>query len=365
MFVFIVLVIMLLFFSMSFFNKKIRSPFQYNDLILLAFLSLVFLFVIFFSIYVDLEGGVGAYFPGIFANDSKRYLDETLMFLANPLDANELLGSYKNYKVTPKMGLPSILANINILGINNKYFIYCEFMFISFVLCVVNYFLLKKIATLFKFYNTWLFILAFFIFVCFPIEFYWKTRLMREVIVHSLFFGAIMLLVLSCYLNKRYFSIFILYSLLILLFRSQIYLLVFFFSLIFYRVLGFREKIILLFLLTLAFVIIISASGMLLFKQVLYVDNLENIYILFDFLEDKIAYFYLITLLSTFIFINNKAINVSYFPPVVLFLCLFLFLVLVLFVQMNSFRFYYPVMLLSLTLLFFSLVSKKISNLSI
>ncbi len=365
MFVFIVLIFMTLFLFMSFFNKKERYPFQYNDLVLLLFLLLMFVLIMFFSIYIDIVGGGGKYFPGIFVNDSERYLKETLMFLENPLETNELLGSYGSYKVTPKMGLPSMLANLNLFGIADKYFVYSEFIFISFILCTVNYFLLKKVALFFKFYNTWLFILSFFIFVCFPIEFYWKTRLMREVIVHSLFFGSILLLVLSCYVNKRYFSVFILYCLLIIVFRSQIFLLVLLFSSLFYRVLDFRQKIILISLTSLAFVVMISASGVLLFTEFLSISNLDFIYDVFDFLSNKIEYFYLATLLSTVIFINNKINYTSHFPSAKLFLILSLVLILIVFLQMNSIRFYYPIMLLSITFFFFSLISVKVRHLSI
>lgn len=365
MFVFIVLVFMTLFLFMSFFNKKERYPFKYNDLVLLIFLFLTFVLIIFSSIYIDVIGGVGKYFPGIFVNDSERYLNETLMFLGSPLEANELLGSYGNYKVTPKMGLPSMLANLNIFGIIDRYFVYSEFIFISFILCTVNYFLLKKVALYFKFYNSWLFIFSFFIFVCFPVELYWKTRLMREVIVHSLFFGAILLLVLSCYVNKRYFSVFILYCLLIILFRAQIYLLILLFSCVFYRVLDFRQKIILFTLTNLAFIVITSASGMLLFTEFLYISNLDIIYSIFDFLMNKVEYIYLITLFSTFIFINNKVNYTSHLPSAKVFLILSLMLIAIVFVQMNSIRFYYPIMLLSIILFFFSLISKKVRHLSI
>lgn len=358
----ILLVLMLLFF-LGILEKKERTPLVKLDLFLLLFLVTAFVFTLVFSIYVDIEGGLNSYFPGIFVNDSERYLTETRMFTANPFETNELLGTYGDYKVTPKMGLPSILANINIFGIHNKYFIYFEFMFISFFLCVTNYFLLKKVSVVFKFENSWLFVLAFFIFICLPFEFYWKTRLLREVLVHSFFSGALMLLVLSFSVNKRYFSICILYSLLIILLRPQIYFLFFFFSLIFYRSLTVREVAVLTFIFILAFGQTILASGMSIFTGFLAFDDLTHIYSVFNFIQDKISALYFIAILSAFWFAKNKSRSIQNFPPTALFLFTSLALLLLVVVsQMNALRFFYPVLLLSLFLLFFSLISQKIKT---
>lgn len=350
------------FFLLSVLKKKERKSLVKLDLFLLLFLIVTFVLTLVFSIYVDIEGGVNGYFPGIFINDSERYLIETRMFTANPLETNELLGSYDGYKVTPKMGLPSLLANINVFGIHNEYFIYFEFILISFFLCVVNYFLLKKIAVLFQFDNSWLFALAFFIFICFPFEFYWKTRLLREVFVHSFFSGALMLLVLTFSLNRRYFAICVLYLLLIILFRPQIYFLFFLFSLLFYRSLTIREIVMLTFILSLAFGQTILASGMSIFSGFLAITDLTHIYFVFKFIEDKISALYLIAIFSTLGFARNKDSCISSFPSPVLFLFTSSVLFFIVVSQMSSLRFFYPVLLLSLFLLFFSFLSRKINN---
>lgn len=336
-----------------------KNKFTLTDFFLFVFLSFSFSTTYFISIYIDLQGGYSSYFPGIFKNDSLRYLEETKMFIENPFKVDELKGTFFDYDVTPKIGLPSLLASLNFLSIENHYFIYTEFIFISFILCIINFLLLKKLAVLLGFENKKLYILSFFIFVCFPFEFYWKTRLLREVIVHSLFLGALLLLVLSCYSNKKYYSVFIIYSLLILLFRAQIYFLVFFFSLVLFKSLSKRELIILILILLMAFFQSVLASGISFYRGFLETQEILYLRTLYTFLESKISFLYCTVLFSSILFTKAKKIINPIFPSPYSFLYFSVPTVVFIIVKMNSIRFFYPVMLFSLALIFFFYAIKK------
>ncbi|TMP54724.1 hypothetical protein [Pseudoalteromonas sp. S1612] len=362
MFIFITLIALFFLLPLSLLSKTTRLSVSRIDVFLLNLLLFLFVFIFIFSIFVDLQGGINDYFPGIFINDAHRYLLETRLFLANPLEVNELIGSYRDYNVTPKMGLSSLLANLNIFKVKDKYFIYAELLCVSFLLCCLNYMFLKKLATIFNFNNSWRFVIAFSIFVCFPLEFYWKTRFLREVIVHTLLLGSILLLILSCYSNERFFSIFILYCLFILMFRAQLFLLVFLFAMIFYKALDKKKMIILLSISLFTFVQIILASGVSIFKPLLIFVDLTLIYSIFEFLEDKVSILYFVLVFCSLLFSRGKRAYNSYFPSFKLFITIFISIFTFILMTMDSIRFFYPVMLMSLVLLFFAFISKKIKK---
>lgn len=340
-------------------NNKIISI-RYFDLDLILFSSLFFAIVYFVSIYIDLNGGINSYFPGIYFMDSSRYFNEAIDFLENPLLVNELKGVFKDYNVTPKMGLSSLIANINFFRIKHEYFIYAEYILISLALTVCNYFYLRKLSFVLGFNTGFLFLFSFFVFVLFPIELYWKIRFLREGIVHNLYLGSFLLFLLSIFSNGRYFSVFVIYSLLIITFRPQIFFLIFLFSFLFLSLLPVWKLMILSSLFALAVLQTVSAAGMSIFSVFLGIANLEFIYLFIYFFKEHVGSIYLILLFSVFLYPKTHVNHFSRFPRIKLFITVLFILLFVIQSKFDSIRFLYPVMLMCMVLIFFIIVSMKI-----
>lgn len=363
---------LVLFFCFTFLlYDSLKNGFFYNsksitmkDFLLLFMLFFFFFLTMYIAIYIDYNNAINKYFVGIFEADSYRYLTEVRMFSSSPLAVNEIKGVFGDYNVTPKMGLSSLIANVNFFNVDDEYFIYSLAVILSLIISIVNYFLFKKLAVYLGVYYSWFFVLGFFIFICFPFEFYWKTRFLREIIVIPLFLGAILLLFLSFICNKKYLSYFIFYSLLIILFRAQVFFLLFLIVFLFVRSIGIKEIFVFFSLLALSVIQTISAAGVTLFRRGFYIEDLSKINYFFNVMVGFSAYLYVFLLFFSIVIgiMGKRRARGEGLPHANYFLILGVISFCYFITSSSAFRFQYPVLLFFIIQFYFYFVALKVSD---
>ncbi|KWU02527.1 hypothetical protein APQ14_00845 [Vibrio toranzoniae] len=337
-----------------------------NKLLYSSLLVFVSTFIIgYLAIGFDLTGSEWEYFPGLFINDSARYIAEVQHFSGDILSVDEFNGNFHNYQVTAKFGLPSIIANLNYFGIENPYFYY--FIMLLTVTSITFYSLnvYYKLCSLTR-CNRAYFGLFFLLIFLFPVDYYWFFRFLREPIANALLIASAFSLLAYFYLSKKNLTYFILFSLLLLFFRAQLFLLVFVLSLILllYNLKGNKLLMwVLLALLFLCFRQSLSASGFASLKSLFIILNLEFIGEYIHLILNSNVYLPLyILLLSTAMvsfFLKHKLEmnSITPSPSFVIFILGGLFyLCIILDIQI---RFFYPILIFLKVLIFLAFFSEK------
>jgi len=208
-------------------KKSFRFNFKVRCRLISVTLILTLLVLIVSGLNVKYDGDSKSnYLPGIFKSDSERYLKETKMFKNDLLRVNELDGEFGSYyKVTPKMGLSSLIAWFSCgLDFDSDYWYYFISNFLFLILCIINSYVLFKIFDCLKIPNLLYLPLALFV-ILFSFDLYWILRFLREPIANSTFLFFLLVSMYHVLTGKNYNIYLFLSFFLMLLFRSQLALL--------------------------------------------------------------------------------------------------------------------------------------------
>lgn len=327
------------------------SYFRYFSFMLLAF---VVIFISAMSLFDSFEDLNERYFLS-YSNDSYRYHEEVGLIKENLFSTNELEGTIGDgYSVTPKMGLSSVLSVagfwINDASIDTNYIL------MNFCFLIFSFFSLTMYFNIVKLFGVpfWVSVLGFFIIFLFPLDIYWNYRFLREPIANALLLSSFFSAVLCLLGNKMYFPYLIIFSLFLVLFRSQLVFLfllfLFFYTWVFFglskiSVLIFSRYGLFLFLISvLSIVQTLKASGSVSFERISAVFGFDNMFHVFqNYLFLSAGYLFFILLLLPVVF-RKKGPSV----PVIRFsfFRFFLSLIFVFYVLMSfdlQLRFVYPI----------------------
>ena len=158
-----------------------------------------------------------------FSSDSLRYVKEINFFLNDIYDVNELEGTFGDYLVTPKMGMPSLLSWIILpYGVAPKivYYVLNNFTVLVF-LFIANSFL-YQIVFLFTVKKSIYYMAAIVIFLI-PADFYWLLRFLRESGANAIFLNLLLLtFLIQLRPQRRYVFYYTFFALLLLFYRPQL-----------------------------------------------------------------------------------------------------------------------------------------------
>lgn len=365
MYTFIILAISLMFFIFSFLGKSVKIERNYFILSIIIFIILTLTFVL--GVSIDIFNWHSKYFPKPFATDAARYIKEALMFREDIFEVNEINGTYYNYNVTPKFGLPSLIANLDIFFLTNQYVYYYLTFIVIYFLSLYNLIVFYKLIKLSSIKSYLLVALVFFLFF-FPTDHYWNLRFFRESIANPLMVASCLSILASKYISKKYFAFLILFLLELTFFRAQLVILV----IIFYGIAFITTKphrkmeIIWMFgLLVFALKQSITAAGSsqyLVIFEILGLDFMQSLIQYFAIFEfNKILYFILIFISLGYFFIpiKNNIVEHKNIKLILLFSALLFGIAILLKVQI---RFFYPIIILVKFNIFYYYFCKKYYN---
>lgn len=344
------------------FIRKINNDFyvKSNYVYTLGFIALILAIIFCLSLYLDIVDIHSKYFPGLFTSDALRYIDETHMFTNNILEVDEFTGAYLGYERTPKFGFPSLIASLDWLKIKNPYFSYYLMLFVIFLISAYSVSIYYQIQSIFKL-NSTIFSIFLLVLFFFPTDYYWAMRYLREPIVNGILIAACFALLGNALISSRHFSYYILFSLELLFFRPQLYLLIF----LFYWILciGFKKYNILqmaisslIFILAIKQMIIASGNGALIALLELIglpiLGGYLSIFLDFDF--SSFSFLSLLTISFYYLFWPKKVKSIYRFAfkPVMI-LAFSIFLIVIMIGLGIPIRFIYPIFIFIKLLIYF------------
>lgn len=274
MYSFIILILILSY--LIYYKKFQKINIQiFLNVFIITFISII----IYTSSVLNLFDNYFGNYVSTFSNDSYRYLDEVRKFSSNPLKVNEVSGSYIDYNRTPKFGMSATISIFyRILPIDNDYYIYLLMVlfsiFLSFI-CLIVLFDIFRFVSISNYAKYFIIALIFY----FPIDYIWLFRFLREPLANQIF-----LITYITYLGysiglKKYYNIFIIMAIYLVIFRSQLLILIMFMivPLILFYSLNLRNMIMFFMLSALAFSQSLTASGVHKLTIALEAFNLQNL----------------------------------------------------------------------------------------
>lgn len=178
----------------------------------------------------EILADINAKFLSTYSPDSYRYNQEANLIRRDVFSVDELSGRYSGQLVTPKMGLPAMLAVTSFfLGdldidynylLSNTIFLFASFFVIFIFFKIMKAFAINKSISIFLFL---------FLFV-FPLDLYWVVRFLREAIANIFLIGLVISFFASVYVDKRFILCVAIFGIFGIMFRAQLVLLGYFTS---------------------------------------------------------------------------------------------------------------------------------------
>ncbi|WP_022964356.1 hypothetical protein [Halopseudomonas pelagia] len=157
--------------------------------------------------------------------DSLRYVAEANMFKAHLMAIDELYGVYKEYHVTPKMGMSSLLAWISYPwgDLEPEVYYLINNLLVAFVL-MFCFGLVYDLCSYFDAKRYFFFVAIFFLFL--PTDIYWYGRLLRESMANIFLLSILMSNALYLLTKqKKYLCYILLLSIWLIMYRPQLVIL--------------------------------------------------------------------------------------------------------------------------------------------
>ena len=198
-------------------NWRLNATQTLTNVLLVVYLTMCTLFAVFF-----LGSEFGGYFS-VLSDDSLRYTKEAIMFSSSPWLVDELSGEYLNYKVTPKMGISSLLAWLSLpfdVNMPITFYVINNLSVLMFFFVVVSLlhsiFIQLPIKTIYFYLATLLLLVV-------PMDFYWLFKMLRESSANCLLLILLLLPILMFLKPKRrYIFMYTYFSFWLLLYRPQL-----------------------------------------------------------------------------------------------------------------------------------------------